>query len=106
MARKRLENHKDVARERITYLMEQFIEDQSGRQQAFADMVGVSKNSMSQYINGSNAPGGVAASKIAKRCNVDPLWVMGMDVPMRPSVDDRIAGKSHSVHLRSVRPGQ
>ena len=55
-------------------------------------MVGVSKNSMSQSINGSNAPGSVAASKIAKRCNVDPLWVMGMDVPMRPSVDDRIAG--------------
>ena len=75
---------KEKSSERINYLMNQFTDDVPGQQQIFAEMCGVSKFSMSQYINGANIPGSVSAAKIANRCGVDPLWVMGMDVPMQP----------------------
>lgn len=75
---------KEKVSERINYLMNQYTDEVPGQQQNFAEMCGVSKFSMSQYINGANIPGSVSAAKIANRCGVDPLWVMGMDVPMQP----------------------
>ena len=68
---------------RIVYLINQYTEDIPGRQQTFAEMCGISKFSLSQYVNAVSMPGSVTAAKIGARCNVDPLWVMGMDVPMR-----------------------
>lgn len=50
-------------------------------QQEFADYCGISKFSLSQYVNGTNTPGNVNAAKIAKKMRVNPLWVMGFDVP-------------------------
>lgn len=43
---------------------------------------GVSKSSISQYINGSHMPSNLSAGKMAKVLNVDPLWLMGFDVDM------------------------
>ena len=50
-------------------------------QQEFADYCHVSKYSVSQYVSGTNAPGNVNAAKIAKCFSLNPLWVMGFDVP-------------------------
>ena len=50
--------------------------------QELADKSGVSKASISQYVNGSHAPSNVSSSKIAPILDVNPLWLMGFDVDM------------------------
>ncbi len=49
--------------------------------QELADRAGIGKASISQYVNGSHAPGNVSAEKIGTILNVNPLWLMGFDVP-------------------------
>ncbi|MFR6462050.1 MAG: helix-turn-helix domain-containing protein [Anaerostipes hadrus] len=43
----------------------------------------VSKASISQYLNGSHAPSNISSGKMAKILNVNPVWLMGFDVPMQ-----------------------
>ena len=50
--------------------------------QELADKSGVNKASISQYINGTHSPGNISAGKMAKHLNVNPVWLMGFDVPM------------------------
>ena len=50
------------------------------RPQDLADASGVSKSSISQYVNGSHSPSNISAAKIGKVLNVNPLWLMGFDV--------------------------
>ncbi len=52
------------------------------RPQELADRSGVSKSSISQYMNGSHAPSNISSGKMAPVLNVNPLWLMGFDVPM------------------------
>lgn len=49
-------------------------------QQELANKSGINKSSISHYINGSHQPGNKAAYAIAKALDVDPLWLMGLDV--------------------------
>ena len=51
-------------------------------QQQLADMSGVSKHSISQYIHGSHTPSNISATKIGAVLDVSPMWLMGYDVPM------------------------
>lgn len=51
--------------------------------QELADKSKVSKASISQYINGSHAPSNLSSGKMSKVLNVNPLWLMGFDVPMK-----------------------
>lgn len=41
---------------------------------------GVSKASISQYINGKNTPSNINAYKLGKALHVSPAWLMGFDV--------------------------
>jgi transcriptional regulator with XRE-family HTH domain len=50
--------------------------------QELCNMSGVSKSSISHYINGSNTPSNLSAGKMAAVLGVDPLWLMGFDVNM------------------------
>ena len=52
-------------------------------QQELAEKSGVSKSSISQYVNGSHAPGNISAKKIEKILDVESMWLMGFDVEMR-----------------------
>lgn len=93
----RPDNFKDISRKRIIELIEEFCGSEHDRkQQAFADMCNVSKFSISQYVNGSNAPGNFTAAKIAKRCKVNPLWVMGFDV--QKHTNEHIADTNSQQH--------
>lgn len=56
--------------------------------QELADKSGVGKASISQYLNGAHKPSNISSAKIAKVLGVNPLWLMGFDVPM----DDTKAG--------------
>ncbi len=55
----------------------------SMKPQELADRSGVSKSSISQYINGSHAPSNISSGKMAPILDVNPLWLMGFDVPMK-----------------------
>lgn len=50
--------------------------------QELSNKSGVSKASISQYINGSHAPSNISSGKMASILKVNPLWLMGFDVPM------------------------
>lgn len=50
--------------------------------QELANASGVSKASISQYLNGSHSPSNISSGKMAKVLNVNPVWLMGFDVPM------------------------
>ena len=51
-----------------------------------SDKSGVSKSSISQYINGSHAPSNISSGKMGKVLNVNPLWLMGFDVGMSKDI--------------------
>lgn len=42
---------------------------------------GVSKASISQYINGSHAPSNISSAKMAEVLGVNALWLMGFELP-------------------------
>ncbi len=60
-------------------------------QQELAEKSGVSKASISQYINGSHAPSNISSGKIGKILNVEPMWLMGFDVEMRKKISSESA---------------
>ena len=49
-------------------------------QQELADKAGISKVSVSQYINGTHVPGNKKAGLLAKVLGCDPMWLMGIDI--------------------------
>lgn len=61
-------------------------------QQELADKSGVFKSSISQYLTERATPSNINAGKMAKVLSVDPLWLMGYDVPMRKENSDSDAG--------------
>lgn len=54
--------------------------------QDLAEKSGVSKSSISQYVNGSHAPSNISSGKMGKVLGVNPLWLMGFDVDMKESI--------------------
>lgn len=68
------------SRNRIIYLIDTYC---SGKQQIFADKCGIGKSSVSQYVNGTNTPGNIHASRIAEAFGVNIMWVMGFPTSMK-----------------------
>ena len=60
-------------------------------QQELAEKSGVSKDSISQYMNGSHAPGNISAKKIGKILNVESMWLMGFDVEKKKKISSESA---------------
>ncbi len=54
--------------------------------QELAEKSGVSKSSISQYVNGSHAPSNISSGKIGNILGINPLWLMGFDVEMKESI--------------------
>lgn len=53
-----------------------------------SDKSGVSEPSISQYVHGTFAPRNKTAAKLAKILQVNPMWLMGFDVPMTDPASD------------------
>lgn len=62
------------------------------KQQELADKSGVSKNSISQYLSQRSIPSNISAGKMATVLGVNPMWLMGYDVPMKKDDPDSDAG--------------
>ena len=58
------------------------LERKGMRAAELSKLSGVGKSSISQYLKGKHAPGNVSAGKMADVLNVNPVWLIGFDVPM------------------------
>lgn len=67
------------------------LSDMGISQQELAEKSGVSKASISQYVNGSHAPSNISSGKMGKVLNVEPMWLMGFDVEMRKEISSESA---------------
>ncbi|MBO4383205.1 MAG: aminotransferase class I/II-fold pyridoxal phosphate-dependent enzyme [Clostridia bacterium] len=78
-----------TASERILQLIDR---DCGGSQQVFADRTGLTKGSVSQYVNGRNVPSKKTAARIAEEFSVSTDWLFGeedasaADGPAQPAV--------------------
>lgn len=52
-------------------------------QQELSEKSHVGKSSISHYVNGTHAPGNKTAYYLANVLNVNPAWLMGLDVPKK-----------------------
>lgn len=68
----------EITAKRLQIAMDQ----QHMKAQELATRSGLNKASISQYINGTHAPSNISAGKMAAVLNVNPVWLMGYDVPM------------------------
>lgn len=59
--------------------------------QELSNASGVNKASISQYLNGSHSPSNLSSGKMARILKVNPLWLMGFDVPMVETTSPRTA---------------
>ncbi len=63
--------------------------------QELSNASGVNKASISQYLNGSHSPSNLSSGKMARILNVNPLWLMGFDVPMEVPESSNDINESH-----------
>lgn len=70
--------------------------------QELAEKSGVSKSSISQYVNGSHAPSNISSGKIGKILGINPLWLMGFDVDMKERIieEKRSPSNIYSIELK------
>ena len=80
--------YKEKASKRLRYILEL----NNMKQQDLSDKSGVSKYSISQYLGQRSIPSNLSAGKMAKVLNVDPMWLMGYDVPMKKDDPDSGTG--------------
>lgn len=69
--------------------------------QELADKTGIGKASVSQYLNGQHKPSNLSAGKIGKILDVNPLWLMGFDVPMQKPDQVPNLGHTEEYYLNS-----
>lgn len=69
--------------------------------QELANASGVSKASISQYLNGSHAPSNISSGKMARVLKVNPLWLMGFDTPMNidSQTDSKVSHKGVVINI-------
>lgn len=91
-----MNDYANISKTRIRQLIN---ERCGGSQQTFADLVGINKASVSQYVNGRNAPTNITAKKIADVFNVSPAWIMGFNVP-------KYETNTTAEKLEALTPGQ
>lgn len=64
-----------------------------------ARLTGINRSSISQYANGEFVPKQDKTDLIARALNLNPVWLMGYDVPMEPQPDNMVPIKTQKVPL-------
>ena len=70
--------------------------------QELSEKSGVGKSAISHYVNGSHEPHNINASKLADVLDVNPMWLMGFDVPMEMDLLERIQTPKNMVITNST----
>ena len=98
--KKELNQLERTARQRIIYVIDNFCE---GNRNEFIRRTGIGKSSVSQYVNGTNSPGNITAVKIGDAFNLNPMWVMGFDVPMEKADPVKVAVETGTILGKAAR---
>ena len=69
-----------------------------------SDKSGVSEPSISQYVHGTFAPRNKTAAKLAKVLQVNPMWLMGFDVPMVDPASDFLRNIAEGNIKKDIKP--
>jgi repressor LexA len=78
--------------------------DQRGISQAdIVNHTGIGKSSISTYLTGEYEPKQRNLHKIAEALDVDPGWLMGLDVPMKQNVQNSPAESTLPYNLLPIR---
>ena len=73
---------------KITALrLKEVLSELNMKPQELADRSGVNKASISQYLSGSHAPSNISSGKMGKVLKVEPMWLMGFDVPKKKELN-------------------
>lgn len=75
-------------------------------QQELSNKSGINKSSISHYVNGSHEPGNKAAYALAQALDVDPLWLMGLDVEVHNAPTITVPAKKNIPALKGVYAAQ
>lgn len=67
-----------------------------------ADALGISKQSISAYLNGVRKPKRIVLSEIAKVLNVNPMWLIGYDVPREAEVPKENKFSAETLEFLSI----
>ena len=67
--------------------------------QGLSNKSGVAKASISQYVNGSHKPSNISSGKMAMILNVNPLWLMGFNVPMNDVQSEHSTSKGVTINV-------
>ncbi len=71
-----------------------------------SDKSGVSEPSISQYLHGTFAPKNKTAAKLAKVLHVNPMWLMGFDVPPADYAYDYLQKMEDGSIRLDIKPNQ
>ena len=71
-----------------------------------SDKSGVSEPSISQYLHGTFAPKNQTAAKLAKVLHVNPMWLMGFDVPPTDYAYDYLQKMEDGSIRLDIKPNQ
>lgn len=75
-----------------------FALDRAGlKAQDLANRSGIGKSSISQYLSGSHAPSNKSAGAMAEVLSVNPVWLMGFDVPMVAPLTHEITAEDRAI---------
>lgn len=68
--------------------LKELLNDCGDTQNEMARKTGLTKSAISNYINGTREPRQDAILKISSTYNVNPAWLMGLDVPKEKGIDN------------------
>ena len=75
--------------EKTAMRLREALNNKNMRPQDLANLSGVNKASISQYLNGSHAPSNISSGKMAKVLGVSAPWLMGFDVSSSDTPDEK-----------------
>lgn len=73
--------------EKTSKRLSQALASKDMTQQELANLSGINKASISQYINGRNRPNNISAHKMSRYLEVKPEWLMGFDTDQNISIE-------------------
>lgn len=74
--------------EKTALRLREALRNKNMRPQDLANLSGVNKASISQYLSGSHAPSNISSGKMAKVLGVSAPWLMGYDVSSEDSLGE------------------
>ena len=74
--------------------------------QELSNKSGVSKHSISQYRNGAYKPSNISSGAMGKVLGVNPLWLMGFDVPKEMPNNEVVKMRQESEYYEDAQMAQ